>query len=451
MRFKSALAALSVGMGVSMISVSPSSRPAAMGISGTARGGDGIPQVFRITPTQSRHSTLAGVVYSPKLRFYVVFYVDHGAADLVFSRLYNANGQPMSGPQKILEMKLFSISGITVAYNARDDCFLLVGGDEHYDALNGVRLDGRGRLPGGPLTVIPVKPSTGDLSAFYPMAQWIAAASQYAVTWTYWDRNSPNHPRNGAYLTVLNRDFSVDLEPKLVRAQRMKDYPQVARLGVLADKLIWGGSEQASGSTRRPLAWFTDLEGKVLSSLGAAGRIVPEGGGPGWMSILPVVDPDHERILLGWSYSDEYQSGDAGYFENHFRLIDGRGRFTTGLRIVPKRQPFQFPGGACYSPAEKRFFWVCDEYKIVHQDKPERSFFGGALWGFYLDSDGNFEDKKGNDALSPVPLTYTNLDPTMSTSFRGLAANADQKSYLVVYTLERRNSGSNELWGLIYK
>jgi hypothetical protein len=443
--FLSSIAVLCLLVSVAAFAATPGRRLAA--------GGDnnGIPQAFRITPARQSNFSVFAVVYNPAIDLFVVFYLERTDMDIACSRLFNGQGQPKSGPQKIFEMDKYTISSLSAAYNAREDRFLLIGTDQTHDAINGMVVDGRGRAPGGQQQVIPVKKSTGALSAWIPVVNWISSTNQYAVTWTYYDKQKPSDARSGQYLTVLNGDFSRYLNPKLVKPQTMKNDLHIPFLAVLENKLVWGSSEDGAGSGIKPVVWFTDFKGKIQTNIGAKGMIYPEGTAKAVTWVRPVYDPDHGRILLHWEYSDKVNSFESTYVESHYRLMDARGRFKTGIRVVPKREPFQFSGEACYNPAEKRFFWVCPEYKILHQASPERRFFGGKLWGFYLDHDGNFEDKQGNGKLDPIPLTYTFLDPSADVSFDTMAHDSKDNSYLAVYGIERMATTANEVWGFIYK
>jgi len=410
-----------------------------------------IPQAFRITPSRQSYFSVVGVFYNPKIDLYIVICCERGNKDLVYSRLFNGKGQPKSGSQKILEMDKLTISALSAAYNAREDRFLLAGTDMTYDAINGMVLDGRGRLLGGQPSVIVLKPNSGAGSTLGPVVNWIASTNQYAVTWTYYDYEKPSNARNGQYLTVLNSDFSRYLNPKLVKPQTMKNAFHFPFLAVLEDKLVWGSSEDGAGSGIKPVVWFSDFKGKIQTNVGAKGMIYPEGTAKAEMRVRPVYDPDHGRILLHWEYSDKANTFESTYVENHYRMMDTRGRFKTGIRVVPKREPFQYPGEARYNPAEKRFFWICPEYKILMKTSPARRFYGGKLWGFYLDNEGNFEDKLGTDKLAPIPLTYTFLDPSAGMFSDTLVHNSKDNSYLAVYEIERTAATIRELWGLIYK
>jgi len=410
-----------------------------------------VPQAFRITPSRQSNFTVVGVFYNPKIDLYIVICLERGNKDLVYSRLFNAKGQPKSGSQKIMEMDKLTISDLSAAYNVREDRFLLAGTDMTYDAINGMVLDGRGRLPGGQPPIIIVKPTSGAGSAFGPKVNWIASTNQYAVTWTFWDFQKPSNARNGQCLTVLNSDFSRYLNPKLVKPQTMKNAFHVPFLAVLEDRLVWGSSEDGAGSGIKPVVWFTDFKGKIQTNIGAKGMIYPEGTAKTEMRVRPVYDPDHGRILLHWLYSDTLNTFESTYVESHYRMMDTRGRFKTGIRVLPKREPFQYPGEARYNPTEKRFFWICSEYKILYKASPERRFYGGKLWGFYLDDEGNLEDKLGNDKLDPILLTNTFLDPSAGMFFETMVHNSKDNSCLAVYEIERTGTTNCEIWGLIHK
>ncbi len=406
-----------------------------------------LPQAFRITPSRPASFSLTDIVYNPKAGLYVVFYLERSGRDYVYSRLYDARGRAKSSPQNILALDKYTITGLAAAYNAREDAFLLVGTDMTYKVINGLFLDGLGRLPAGTPKTVVIKPASGAALFMALSVHWLASVNQYAFAWTFDDFKNPASPHNGQYLAVLGRDGSLVLKPKLVKWQQMNQI-HLASVAALPDKLVWGSSVDSTGKNVKPAVWLTDLKGRIISSVGVHGMIYPDGPVPATTHVWPIYDPDHERVLLHWVYED----GDpATFMENRYRIMDTRGRLRTGARAVPKREPYQMAGEVVYNPVEKRFFWACAEYKITHQVKPERWYYGGKIWGFYLDSDGHFEDKKGEDEFSPIPLTYTFLDPSKGMLFDRLVINSSDGSAFAAYELFRPTPGMEELWGLIYK
>jgi len=109
------------------------------------------------------------------------------------------------------------------------------------------------------------------------------------------------------------------------------------------------------------------------------------------------------------------------------------------FRITPSRQSHFSVVGVFYNP------------KILYKASPERRFYGGKLWGFYLDDEGNLEDKLGNDKLAPIALTVTFLDPSAGMFFDTMVHNSKDNSYLAVYEIKRTGTTNREIWGLIYK
>jgi len=104
-----------------------------------------------------------------------------------------------------------------------------------------------------------------------------------------------------------------------------------------------------------------------------------------------------------------------------------------------------------YIPEEKRFFLVANEYMVIHSNYPKRDFFGGKLWGYYLDEKGRIQDKKGNFLVDPIPLIRTVLDPMLSMFVGPVAYRSRDKSIFMTYRLINSNPPTDETWGVIYK
>ncbi len=408
----------------------------------------GIPQAFRITPSKPAYFMIFGLFYNPKSKLYVVFYKAESDRDYIYSLLYDARGRAKSSPLKVLASDPFTIWSHGFAYNAREDAFLMVWTDSSNDAIRGLLLDGRGRVPGGTPKPFVVKPASGQYSALGPAAFWLPATNQYAVTWAFCDTANSANPRNGQYLSLLDRTGRPLSKPKFVKRQAMENDMHIGSVVVLPDKLVWGSSVDGPGSTVKPAVWMTDFTGRIVTSVGAGGMLYPDGALPDQTHVFPVYDPDHGRVLLHWSWVDREP---AGHQENRFRIMDTQGLFITGPQAVPKKDTFQLEGEAVYNPVDKRFFWACPEYKVLFQEDPYLDHYRGKIWGFYLDADGNFENKQGEDKFSAIPLTPVFPDTAQEMHLEQLAVSSRDGSVLAAYRLANHHSVTSECWGFIYK
>jgi hypothetical protein len=220
----------------------------------------------------------------------------------------------------------------------------------------------------------------------------------------------------------------------------------------LEDKILWGSADDAPGGNVKPVVWFTDFKGRVLTNYGANGLIYPGGTLKALGYVQPTLDPDHGIVLLSWNSADHPSSSPITCLESCYRMMDTDGVFKSAVLKIPKREAFQLQPLVQYVKPEKRFFLVCSEYKIMSSQKPTRFYFGGKLWGFYMDERGRLEDKQGNYVVAPIPLTTTFLDPTTGMIPGGLTFRAKDKSFLVTYMIFYLTSEIHfEDWGLIYK
>jgi len=409
---------------------------------------EALPKVVRISPPQAKYFKPIDIVYNPKRNLYVAFYWEIGVKDTVYSRLLNAKGQAAGAPQKLWETGRVCISSAKVAYAEANDAFLIVLVNR-YNAVVGVPTDGRGKPPSGTATVVAIKPETTAGHIWNARVQWIPTVNQYAVTWTY--GSTPSDPQNGQYLTVLDDDFNFRVKTKQVRKQTMKNAIHWHDVTVAADRLAWNSTEDGPGEGIKPVVWFTDFKGKIQTGIGAAGMVYPGGSFAAAYPAHAVFDPDRQLLLLRWEVSDHTWLLDVTYRENFYRIMSLTGRFRSPVLRLPRRTSFQFSGNACYNPVEKRFFWACPEYITNYSSSPPRVLYGGKLWAFYIDSQGNLEDKAGKDRISPIPLTAAEMDPDKILEMSILAHNAKDNSYLVAYDISVQSRNIQDIWGPIYK
>ena len=410
-----------------------------------------IPQAFRITPPRTGKFYYREAVYNSRTGRFIAFYVESFARDTVYSRVFDAKGTALGGPVKLFDTNPRTMGRLSVAYNPVEDEIFLVGAEETYKEVKGIPLDGAGRLRDGVLTVIQIKPETTTYSAIYPSVYWIPAKNQYAVTWAHSWWQKPLDPLSGHYLAVYDKDFVRVAGPRHVRQQTNKNDNLRSFLCPLDNGLLWGSAEDATGTKLKPVVWLTDYNGKILTEFGSNGFSYPEAAGGFGCFVQPVLDPDTGAVLLVWNIADQFYPWDQTKSVNHYRLMNADGSFRTSIKTIPKRRSFQTAPRIVYLASEKRYFLVCPEYEDIGSLDPMRCYFGGKLWGFYLDSRGNLVNKAGSSGAVPVPLTATFTDPKVGMILMSLAGPAQDGSLFVAYVLAQVSGQTAEAWGLIYK
>jgi len=401
--------------------------------------------------------TLAGmdaVIYNPVSGRYVVFLRVAYSLKLsrLFTRVYKPDGTPASGLRMACEITSAIIS-VDVAYNAKDDRFLVVasyGNDKTmYDGIKAGVLDGQGRLVANQ-PFIEIKEQTGPFTGLMPQAVWIAETDQYAVSWNSWSYLKPTDPSNGHYLAVLNADLSFKIRGRQVRQQAvLREEPFIASICPVGGRLLWGSAEMVGSSWVKPVAWFTDLKGKVLTDYGYDGILSPgpmvKAGG----AVAAAGNPDQDRILLHWNVADNIQMNKQTFAKNFFRIMDEEGAFVSAPKALPKTSAFQPPGAAVFNSGEGRFFVVAPEYRVVSHGS--LGSYGMKLRGFYVDAQGRIEDKAGNDRIIGYDLTKAVLDPHKSSVLEALAYDPGTSSYFIGYGIGDEYAKTVDFMGIIYK
>lgn len=411
----------------------------------------GPPPAFRITPPRRGSFFFMDAVYNSRTDRHVVFYLETALQDTVYSRVFSAGGRALGGPVKILETNPRTIGWLRAAYNPVTDAILMAGGEGAYDEVKGIPLDGAGRLRGGKLTVINIKPATTGYSALMPRVYWLAATNQYAVTWghSWWEK--PLDPLNGHYLAVLDEDFALVSGPRHVRQQTAKNENCFAFLCPVEDGLLWGSAQDGVGRRVNPVVWLTNFKGKLMTGFGTKGFAYPEGTGAFECFVRPVRDTDTGLILLTWQIADSLFPWDQKTSLNHYRLMNPDGSFKTPIKKIPKRQAFQTAPLSAYLASEKRYILVCPEYEDLGDLALQRFNYKGQLWGYYLSAEGAFEAKGGAPGASPVALTPVFKDPKLGLRLATLTGPARDGSLFIAYELAVSNTRNAEAWGLIYK
>jgi hypothetical protein len=410
-----------------------------------------LPQAFRITPPHKGKFYYLDAVYNSRTDRFIAFYIESFARDTVYSRVFDAQGRALGSPVKLFDANPKTMGRLSFAYNPVEDEIFLVGAENTYDEIQGIPLDGSGRLPGGVLTIIEIKPHSTEYSGLIPKVYWISAMNQYAVSWGHSLWEKPLDPLNGHYLSVYDKDFVRVSGPRLVRQQTAKNGNCISYICPLKNGLLWGSAEDGAGTKLKPVIWLTDFKGKIQTGFGAEGFAYPEAAGGYNGYVYPVLDTDTSTVLLVWNAADQLFPWDQTKAENHYRLLNLDGSFLSAIRKIPKKQPFQTAPRTMYLTSEKRYFLVCPEYLDIGTINPRLFDYGGKLWGFYMDSRGNLVTKAGAPGAVPVPLTGTFTDPKVGMILQSLTGPAREGALFVAYELEQVLGQTSEAWGLTYK
>jgi hypothetical protein len=414
------------------------------------RPATGLPAPFKIVESSKNCYNIC-VEFNPISNRYVVFYVVPVSDDLtqIYARLYGVQGKALGGPRLAFDIDEY-LREVAIGYNKQDDRFLLVvNAYDKHRAVIAVALDGQGRrLADQPQ--VSVKTDISPHEGLSPAVAWIPETNQYAIAWSSIDSFHPDDTRNGVYLTVLNADLSLKVKSKIIRHMSCKASSLIPSIRPVGKRILWGTAEDDAQGLVRPVAWFTNLGGRIEKGLGAGGFIYPGPAISALGTVRSTYDPEHDRFLLGWGEADSYEINKATYWKNSFRIVDSRGVFRSATADLPRTAKFQGEGQIIYNPAEKRFFWPCNEYQILYE-RGERSYYGMKLWGSYLDHLGNLEDKKGNDKRISYPLTNPIKEPDLKGFFRTVAYNPGDNSYFVAYDTKNFNTNKFKCWGIIYK
>jgi len=424
---------------------------------------DSIPSSFRISPSKSGEFINIKVIYNPDIDRYVVFlgkWTDPGTVTIFYSRLYNSKGKTDGPWQEIYNGPI--LGNADVSYNEKNNEFLFIWNDRSRDAIYGRLLNGKGKVKAGKTgyskELVAIKKSSGYGTGRSPKVAWIGSKNHYAVSWT--SAVSKTHPSNGMYLATFNSKLKRVIKPLRVKQQTMKNYYAyyVAGFIALENKLFWGSAEDGPGNRIKPVVWFTDFKGKMLSGSNqdTKGMIYPGKKVKGDCSVKAAYAPSKDLFLLHWNASDHSFYREQNYRENYYRLMDSKGKFKTKAKKIPKKTQFQSQGSAVYSSNKNRFFIVFPEYKVLYENMnlfPSiadnyRSYFGGRLYGLYINSKGRIVDKAKSSA---IPLTKTFKDPVIRMFFGSTAYNYLNNEYFVTYELSNYDTYDVEAWGLIYR
>jgi hypothetical protein len=415
-----------------------------------SRSADAVPALVRLTPSTPAFYWHLGEVYNPASdRYFFFYFAPNGQDAVIWCRSFDRRGRPLSGFQKIVELPDEWISQGAAAYNDRDKCMFLAWSSGSYDVVKGMPLDNFGRNMTGVARIIDIKPSQGYNTALDLQVAWLPAVNRYAIAWTYADDRVPYNAMNGPYLTVLNRDWTVRMKAKKLYSLFQKNDLHSLFLLPVGNKLLWTGREDGPGSSLMPLAFFTDLQGRLLTSYGSKGVFHPGGTIRGLGEVRAAADPAGRVILLYWPVGDAKH--DISRASQNYRILDGDGVYGGPAGTMPRKMPIQLYASVCFNAAENRFFWVVQEHSIHYQATPSRQDFKGTLWGYYMDTDGNLVTKGGGIGVAPVALTKTVTDPAFGTRLWGLVINPYDNSYWTGYWRETIGRGIWDFWGLIYK
>jgi len=407
-----------------------------------------IPKPFEISPKRLGRWEVAGVVYNPLLDAYVVFFADKTKykEHIVYSRVYNSKGKPITSLQVVLENTAgFNFS---IAYNEKQNKIFIVWTEEKYPIykLYGMFLNFRGR-PISKKVMITERPKEVEVLSGIKI-NWIPDKNWYALGW---GGKKARTEIFYYYLVVLNSKLQKVVKPTLVNQfyrWKINISYSLSAFVALQDKLLWGSVENRTAKWLSPVVWFTDFYGNILpaSSADTGGMIYPGKKVKGGGTVYACYNPSKDLVYLTWSKSNSWYRPDQTYRENYFRIMDGQGNFKTKAKKLPKKDNFQLGSRIIYNSVEDRFFITYVEFKSYYKEwrlKKER------LWGLYVNNKGKLQ-KHDMGKSRAFPLTKV-TEPNLELFFySGLAYNREDNEFFIAYELALDWS-TRKIWGLIYK
>jgi len=417
------------------------------------------PKPFQISPDITyQHSIMMKPFYNPILKKYVVFFGDPDYKHTVWSRLITPEGKPVGGVKEIFKGQMFWGG---VAYNAKENQFLLVISDLSLDVIKGKLLDGKGRdaisgKHGDSAKEVIIKPSTGALSAPMPKPVWIPETNQYGIGWY-------NFYDGGFYYTALDSNLKRKVPVKKIMSGPVGHYEgeqweiYASALIALPDKLFWGTAKWIAMGKHRPMGFFTDFKGDMLPDIkGDTGKkiVYPGKAVKGSGEVRAAYNPVSDRLLLTWTDGDALDFMRRGSEKSYFRIMDSNGKFKTkALQVGKTKARYQGNIEVVYNPTDNKFLMVWPEYKRSRLSSLSKDRVGyqkeGKLLARSVDDKGKFLEKKPK-ILVPY-ITQTAVYLIFAYFGANLAYNPDDNEYLLSYGLYMPvQKGKLILWGLIY-
>jgi len=419
---------------------------------------------FRITPKKTAGYKWIGAVYNPNLDLYIVFfdelsYTADGPVQKIYSQPLNRKGKKAGSlyPVRATQGWENYFPDVDVTMNARENEILFVWTDESHDEIGAIALNGEGKhiISGGGVKPVVVKPSSQSGTGSRPQVEWISSRNLYAIAWSYWDYDSRTSLDNGFYLAVLNKALKRTLKPTKIRQQTMKNEAYIiSTLLPLEDRLLWGAS-QDSAKKIKPVVWFTDFKGEVITGPATKrdGSIFPGKKVKGEGDVYAAYNRYYDQHLLMWNAADRHDLLDQTFRDTYFRIMNSDGSFMFKKRKMPKKFRFHSAIPPIFNPIANNFLVVYMEHKILYQGIPYQLYYGGRIWVTYIDEYGNLglPDDSQQEAY---PLTDVFTDKATAMIVNQVTYNPLHNEYLVAFSVadtSRFVSWDTELWGIILK
>jgi len=420
---------------------------------------------FRITPNRKATFSRCEAVYNPNLNHYIILFTEYeyndpsGPHQSIYTQMITPKGKKAGALNRLRTSHGNEdfIPYLDLTLNEKENEFLVVWPDRTFDEIRGILLNGDGRLmlTGGNERSKTIKPSSGSGTAYPPKAAWIPSTNQYAVAWTSRDHTKPSSLDNGFYLSIHKPNLKYKLRPTKVRQQSQKNYIYIATtLLPIGERLLWG-SAQDSAKKMKPVVWFTDLQGEVLTGTHTKrdGSIFPGKKVRGSGHVYTGYNPYHDQFLLIWNAADKSGYLEETYRDTYYRMMNSDGSFASKKRKMPKYFRFHSAYEPIFNPITNNFLVVYSEHKHLYLPDPPVEFKDGRLWATYIDAYGvlGLPDSPREKAF---PLTDLFADYYTSMRYIGTVYNSLNNEYLVLFLIADYLDPwdvDTEIWGIILK
>ena len=212
------------------------------------------------------------------------------------------------------------------------------------------------------------------------------------------------------------------------------------------------------------MVFFTDFNGDMLSSSSkdTAKEIYPGPKVNAEGYVYADYNPNSDRFLLCWNRTNHQKVEKQTSRENFYRMMDSSGKFKSGKKKIPQSTDFQTNAFVTYNSVEDRFFVIYPEYKVLCEKNEAlasavdegKFFWGGKLWGLYINNKGKIVDKAKGFAVA-LTDEFKNTDEYFSLTSEIhdpiLVHNSSGNEFFIPYHLSSLVKQGWHIWGLIYK
>ena len=228
----------------------------------------------------------------------------------------------------------------------------------------------------------------------------------------------------------------------------------------LPNKILWGTFKKVGGGKYKPMVFFTNIKGDMLTVStgdGAKNVVYPGKTCKGDGYVRAAYNPTSDLLILTWTAADAKWWESRRSQESYFRVMDSNGKFKTKVLSISKpKTSFQGPVQPVYNSVDNKFLLVWEEFKKMYEPPADYSsskdtfgyFLEASIWARSVDDNGKFLDKKPQPLVRKVKKRNTGLAIAYWSS--GVTYNPDDNQYFVTYLLYDFSRAAGTVFGLIY-